>query len=77
MFLLQLREAATELITSASRPRVKKRCIQRDREAAYNRLYKDYFAEDSLYDEHHFRRRFTMWMHLFLCIVEPLGNHSE
>ena len=36
------------------RPRAKKRCIRRDREAAHDRIYKDYFAEDSVYNEHQF-----------------------
>ena len=40
--LLQLTQAATELPPSASRARAKKRRIRRDREAAYDRLYKDY-----------------------------------
>jgi len=38
--------------SSVSRPRVKKRRIRRDREAAHDCLYKDYFAEDSVYNEH-------------------------
>ena len=56
---------------------MKKRFIKRDREAAHNRLYKDYFAEDALYNAQHFRRRFRMRRHLFLRIVEALGHHSE
>ena len=77
MFLLQLSQAATELPPSASTPRAKKRRIKRDREAAHDRLYKDYFAEDSVYNEHQFRRKFRMRRHLFLRIVEAHGNHSE
>ena len=76
-FLLQLSQTATEPTPSASRPRMKKRFIKRDREAAHNHLYKDYFADDSLYNEHQFRRRFRMRRHLFLRIVEALGNHSQ
>ena len=77
MCLLQLSQAATPLPPSTSRPRAKRRRIRRDREAAHDRLYKDYFAEDSVYNEHQFRRRFRMRRHLFLRIVEALGNHSE
>ena len=77
LFLLQLSEAVIELPPSASRPRAKKRRIMRDREAAYDRLYKDYFAEDLVYNEHQFRRRCRMRRNLFLRIVEALGNHSE
>ena len=56
MFLLQLSQAATELPPSASRLRAKRRRIRRDREAAHDRLYKDYFAEDSMYNEHQFHQ---------------------
>jgi len=77
MFLVRLRQTAVEMMSSASTPRIRRRCIRRDREAAHNRLYQDYFAEDSVYNEHHFRRRFRMRKHLFLHIVEALGNHSE
>ena len=37
---------------------MKKRCIRRDKEAAHNRHNKDYFLEDSVYNEHQFCRRF-------------------
>ena len=56
--LFQLIESTRELTLSASTPRVRKRFIKRDREATHNRLYKDYFVEDLLYNDHHFRRRF-------------------
>ena len=76
-FLLQLSQTATEPTPSPSTPQMKKRFIKRDRKAAHNRLYKGYFADDSLYNEHQFRRRFRMRRHLFLRIVEALGNHSQ
>ena len=72
---LQLKEATGEMTPLTPRSQVKKRCIKRDREAVHNCLYKDYFVEDSLYDDH-FRCRFRMRMHLFLRIVEALGHHS-
>ena len=50
---------------------------EREREAVHDLLYKDYFIEDSMYNEHHFRRRFRMRRHLFLCIMEAFSNHSE
>ena len=77
MFLTQSRHAPTEMTSSASTPRIQRRCIRRDREAAHNRLNQDYFTEDSVYNEHHFRRRFRMRRHLFVRIVETLDNHSE
>ena len=76
IFLLQIRHARTKLTPSASRHHVKKRCIKRDREQTHDRLYKDYFAEDSIYIEHHFRHRFRMQKHLFLHVVKVLHNHS-
>lgn len=69
--------AFLQLTEATSKPRGKERFIKRDRQAAHNRLYKDYFAEDSLYNDHHFRRRFRMRRHLFLRIMEALGHHSE
>jgi len=77
LFLLQLSQATTELTPSASRPRAEKRCIRRDKEAAHNRLYTGYFVEDSVYNEHQFRRKFRMRRNLFLLIVEALSNHSK
>ena len=77
MFLTQLRHAPTEMTPSASTPRIQRRFIRRDREAAHNRLNQDYFAEDSVCNKYHFRRRFRMRMHLFLHIVEALDSHSD
>jgi len=51
--------------------------MKRDTAATYDRLYSDYFTKDSIYDEHHFHRRFRMWRHLFLHIMEALDNHSK
>jgi len=59
MKLRQLREEKRASSSSASRrPRKKKRFIKRDCEEAHERLRKDYFVEDSIYNETHFRRRF-------------------
>jgi len=52
LFLVQLSQATTELTPSACGPRLKKRCIKRDREVVHDRLYKDYFVEDSVYNRH-------------------------
>jgi len=69
----QVREEKRASSSSASkRPRKKKGFIRRDREEAHERLHKDYFAEDSIYNETHFRRGFRMWRHLFLRIVDAL-----
>jgi len=77
LFRVEVRQAEIEFTPSAFRPRVKKRFITRDREAGHDRLDKDYFAEDLVYNEHQFCRRFRMRRHLFLRIVEALRNHSK
>ena len=46
MFLVQLRNPSTDLTPVVSKPCMMKRFIKRDRETAYDHLYKDYFAED-------------------------------
>jgi len=76
-FLLKVLQAAPDLRPSSSLPRAKRGFIRRDRQKAHERLFKDYFAEDSIYSEQHFRRRFRMRKHLFIRIIEALGNHSD
>lgn len=51
--------------------------INRNREAADAELVADYFAEDPLYSEIMFRRRFRMRRPLFLRIVHALGEWSS
>nr|XP_017217028.1 PREDICTED: putative nuclease HARBI1 [Daucus carota subsp. sativus] len=56
---------------SSSTPR---RVINRDREAAHNRLVRDYFAAIPVYPLETFQRRFRMGRHIFLRIVDALSN---
>jgi len=63
--------------SSSRRPTKKKIFIRRDREDAHDRLHRDYFADNSIYNETHFRRRFRMRKHLFLCIVDALSSRFE
>ena len=76
---LKLRHIRQESRASSSsrRPRKRKRLVKRDRQEANDRLYKDYFAEDSIYNETHFRCRFCMRRHLFLRIVGALESRFE
>ena len=76
---LKLRNIRQESRASSSsrRPRKKKKFVKRDRQEAHDCLYKDYFAEDSIYNETHFQRRFRMRRHLFLRIVGALESHFE
>jgi hypothetical protein len=60
---------------SSSRRRTRK-YINRDREGAHQRLVADYFAEEPLYSDAMFRRRFRMRRHVFLRIVDALGSWS-
>ena len=46
--------------------------INRERDEGHDRLYKDYFAEASTYNERKFRGRFRMTRPLFLHIVDAL-----
>ena len=49
--VLKIRQIRQQSRVSLSRrPRKKKRFIRRDRQEEHDRLYKDYFAEDSIYN---------------------------
>ncbi|XP_073280619.1 uncharacterized protein [Primulina huaijiensis] len=50
--------------------------IRRDREIADRKLFNDYFAENPVYNEAMFRRRFRMSRNLFLRIVDGIQNHD-
>jgi hypothetical protein len=62
--------------TSNRRWGYKRRYINRNHEEDHNRLFAKYFSENPLYTNDQFRRRFCMRKHLFLHIVEALGNWS-
>ena len=49
--------------------------IERNREAGHDRLWNDYFSEDSTFSAHLFRRRFRMNKELFLRIVHGLSEN--
>uniref|UniRef100_J3M093 Uncharacterized protein n=1 Tax=Oryza brachyantha TaxID=4533 RepID=J3M093_ORYBR len=53
-----------------------RKSIRRDHVGAHQRLMEDYFAEEPLYPESMFRTRFRMNKHLFLRIVNALGQWS-
>ncbi|XP_058788058.1 uncharacterized protein LOC131662309 [Vicia villosa] len=65
-------------LQSGSSSRLKRRTtIDRGREEGHNRLFNDYFLENPVYTDVQFRRRFRMHSHVFLQIVDALGNHDE
>ena len=49
----------------------------RDRVSGHSRLLKDYFVENSVYDETLFRRRFRLSRPLFLRILHTLQQHNH
>ncbi|XP_021840013.1 uncharacterized protein [Spinacia oleracea] len=51
--------------------------MQRDREAAHDRLVADYFSDQPIYNEDNFRRRFCMRRPLFLRIVNTLSASNR
>lgn len=51
--------------------------INRNREGAHEQLFADYFAEDPLYSDSVFHRRFWMRRHVFVHIVDELGKWSS
>ena len=61
---------------SSQRQSGPRKIIRRDHGGAHERLVEDYFAADPLYDESMFRTRFRMNKHLFLRIVNALGQWS-
>ena len=75
-FLQQLKQIAKELTSSASRLRVKERCIKRDGEQTMILIQRLIHRRFDL-NEHHFHRRFRMRRPLFRHIMEVLGNHSD
>ena len=62
---------------ASSSNRKKRRHFKRDREAGHQRIFNDYFADNPVYPENIFRRRFRMSKALFCRIMEALENHSE
>ncbi|CAJ2672776.1 unnamed protein product [Trifolium pratense] len=68
---------AQEGVASSSRPRRQRMNIERNREEGHNRLFNDYFSEAPVYTYEQFRRRYRMHKHVFLHIVEALGQHDE
>ncbi|XP_073152135.1 uncharacterized protein [Henckelia pumila] len=51
--------------------------INRDRLAADQRLFADYFSKYSMYNESMFKRRFRMSRRLFLRIMESVEKHDN
>ncbi|XP_071689211.1 uncharacterized protein [Rutidosis leptorrhynchoides] len=70
-------EEEVEGEASSSRVPRPRTYIARDREAAAERLYNDYFAESPIYPEKKFKRRFRMSRQLLLRIIEGISNYNS
>jgi len=51
--------------------------VPRDILGGHQRIYLDYFADQCVYNEKHFRRRFRMYKSLFLRIVAAIEAHDD
>ncbi|KAL6842274.1 hypothetical protein ACP4OV_027922 [Aristida adscensionis] len=51
--------------------------VPRDIMGGHDRIYLDYFAEQCVYIDKHFRRRFRMSKPLFLRIVAAVESHDD
>ena len=54
--------------------RTRAAAANRDRVAAHGRLYRDYFADDCVYDLPAFKRRFRLSRHLFVRIANTIES---
>ena len=54
--------------------RTRSAAINRNRATTHRRLYRDYFADESVYDSNHFKRRFRLSRNLFMRICSALEN---
>ncbi|TVU18572.1 hypothetical protein EJB05_34679, partial [Eragrostis curvula] len=51
--------------------------VPRDILGGHDRIYRDYFADQCVYNDKHFRRRFRMSRSLFLRIVSKVEAHDD
>ncbi|XP_058772575.1 uncharacterized protein LOC131646582 [Vicia villosa] len=75
--VIRLVREAQQQANISSKHRKRRTVIDRSREEGHNRLFNDYFSKNPVYTEAQFRRRFRMRRHVFLRLVEALGNHDE
>ena len=54
-----------------------RRKVPRNISEGHNRIYLDYFTDQCVYSEKHFRRRFRMSRSLFLRIVDAVESHDD
>jgi hypothetical protein len=82
MLLLQQMSQTSAIILDAERQHGgslpgRSRNVERDRMEGHERIFRDYFAPDPVYNETLFRRRYRMRRGLFLKIVEAVKNQDS
>ena len=70
-------ESQQQLHGNTTRHSQRRRVVHHNREEGHDRLFNDYFSKNPVYTEIQFQRRFRMWRHAFLQIVDALNNHDE
>uniref|UniRef100_A0A0D3A940 DDE Tnp4 domain-containing protein n=1 Tax=Brassica oleracea var. oleracea TaxID=109376 RepID=A0A0D3A940_BRAOL len=70
-----LEDTYNDIVEAQTSKQRKQAYIERNREAGHDRLWNDYFSEDSTFSAHLFRRRFRMNKELFLRIVHGLSEN--
>ncbi|GJV81396.1 ALP1-like protein [Tanacetum coccineum] len=68
---------ACQAAYEASKPKVHRTTVERDRYGAHDRLVMAYFSEQPQYDEATFRERFRMSRRLFTKIVREVTDASQ
>ncbi|XP_020232047.1 uncharacterized protein LOC109812481 [Cajanus cajan] len=76
-YLMRIALEMQQQSDNTTRRRKKRLMIDRCREEGHNRLFNDYFSENSIYTYAQFRRRFRMQRHVSLRIVEALGHYDD
>ncbi|KAI3741293.1 hypothetical protein L1987_58965 [Smallanthus sonchifolius] len=65
------------IVPSNTRTYTRRATLNRDREAAHERLIKDYFCDEPIYNAETFRNRFRIRRNLFLRIVNDLEREMD
>ncbi|GKB79096.1 hypothetical protein Tco_0945991 [Tanacetum coccineum] len=68
---------ACQAAYEASKSKVHRTTVERDRYSAHDRLVMAYFSEQPQYDEATFRERFRMSRRLFTKIVQEVTDASQ
>ena len=70
-----LEDTYNDIVEAQTNNQRRRAYVERNREAGHNRLWNDYFSEDSTYSAQLYRRRFRMNKDLFMRIVHDLSEN--